>query len=64
MKKSTCLFLAISSSFLILNAQNISTFAGNGKIGYSGDGGLATAAEMNGSVDVAFDRSGNLYVAD
>ena len=26
----------------------ISTFAGNGTTGYSGDGGLATAASLNG----------------
>ncbi|MCC6131478.1 MAG: hypothetical protein IT186_16290, partial [Acidobacteria bacterium] len=42
----------------------ISTFAGNGFWGYSGDGGLATAAAVNQPSDVRFDRDGNLYVSD
>lgn len=44
----------------------ISTFVGNGSgIGsYTGDGGPATTAQVNGPTDVAVDGSGNLYVAD
>ena len=42
----------------------ISTFAGNGTAGYSGDGGQATAAEINGPLGLAIDRTGNLYIAD
>ena len=42
----------------------ITTVAGNGTSGYSGDGGLATSAELNNPVDVAADGSGNLYIAD
>jgi sugar lactone lactonase YvrE len=42
----------------------ISTVAGTGTAGYSGDGGQATAAEINGAYDVAFDASGNMYLAD
>jgi len=42
----------------------ISTVAGNGTAGYSGDGGLATAAEMYLPSDVAVDAAGNLYIAD
>jgi sugar lactone lactonase YvrE len=41
----------------------ISTVAGNGTSGLSGDGGLATAAELRPS-DLTFDKAGNLYVAD
>jgi trimeric autotransporter adhesin len=39
----------------------ITTIAGNGTAGYTGDGGLATAAELNAPTDVALDRVGNLY---
>jgi gliding motility-associated-like protein len=44
----------------------ISTFAGNGTYGYSGDGGLATSAQFAAASpnDIAFDNAGNLYVAD
>lgn len=42
----------------------ISTVAGNGTAGYSGDGGLATAAELNTPHGLAFDAAGNLYIAD
>ncbi len=42
----------------------ITTIAGNGTQGYQGDGGLATAAELNSPLAVAFDAAGNLYIAD
>jgi trimeric autotransporter adhesin len=42
----------------------ISTVAGNGTAGYSGDGGAATSAEINGPGDVAVDTAGNLYISD
>lgn len=42
----------------------ISTYAGNGLSGFSGDGGPATAARFNGPLKMAFDNIGNLYVAD
>jgi streptogramin lyase/sugar lactone lactonase YvrE len=43
---------------------NIVTFAGDGTAGYSGDGGPATAAELNYSGSIAFDAAGNLFIAD
>lgn len=43
---------------------NITTVAGTGKPGYSGDGGLATAAQLDGPTGVAVDANGNLYIAD
>ncbi|HTB06214.1 MAG TPA: gliding motility-associated C-terminal domain-containing protein [Bacteroidia bacterium] len=42
----------------------ISTIAGNGTIGFSGDGGAATAAELNYPRSVAFDHTGHMYIAD
>ena len=45
-------------------AGNISTFAGTGKNGFSGDGGLATAAQLDIPWSVALDGDGNLYIAD
>jgi trimeric autotransporter adhesin len=42
----------------------ITTFAGNGLPGYSGDGGPATSAQINNVNGVALDAVGNLYIAD
>ncbi len=42
----------------------ISTVAGTGVAGYSGDGGQATSAQLSGPVGVAVDGQGNLYIAD
>lgn len=42
----------------------ITTIAGNGNAGYSGDGGPATAAKLNQPAGVALDHLGNLYIAD
>ncbi|HTB32503.1 MAG TPA: T9SS type A sorting domain-containing protein [Bacteroidia bacterium] len=42
----------------------ITTVAGNSHAGYSGDNGPATAAQINSPKCVAFDRSGNMYIAD
>jgi len=42
----------------------ITTVAGNGKYGHSGDGGVATNASLSTPFDVAVDASGNLFIAD
>jgi uncharacterized repeat protein (TIGR01451 family) len=42
----------------------ISTHAGNGTAGYSGDGGLATAAELNWPQGITLDMLGNVLVSD
>ncbi|MBC7552407.1 MAG: T9SS type A sorting domain-containing protein, partial [Taibaiella sp.] len=42
----------------------ITTIAGNGTAGYSGDGGAATAAKLSSPNDVVVDNSGNLLIAD
>jgi hypothetical protein len=42
----------------------ITTVAGNGTVGFSGDGGPATSARLFDTVDMAVDASGNLFIAD
>jgi hypothetical protein len=42
----------------------ITTIAGNGTAGYSGDGGAATAAKLNHPAGVTKDTLGNIYIAE
>jgi len=42
----------------------ITTVAGNGSLGYSGDNGAATSASLNNPSGVAVDSNGNIYIAD
>jgi trimeric autotransporter adhesin len=42
----------------------INTVVGNGQCGFSGDGGLATSAMLNVPQGIAFDGTGNLFIAD
>jgi MBG domain (YGX type)/Chitobiase/beta-hexosaminidase C-terminal domain/FG-GAP-like repeat/Abnormal spindle-like microcephaly-assoc'd, ASPM-SPD-2-Hydin/NHL repeat len=42
----------------------VTTIAGTGTPGYSGDGGPATAAQLSGPRGLALDSSGNLYISD
>src|SRR5436190_20269805 len=42
----------------------ITTIAGNGEPGYSGDGGPAMRASLNEPYGIAIDRGGNIFVAD
>lgn len=48
----------------ITNNGIITTVAGTGVAGFSGDGGLATSAQLNFPISVAVDHLGNLYVSD
>ena len=49
-----------------MTANDIYTVAGSssGSSGHSGNGGAATSAKLYGPDGVAFDASGDLYVAD
>jgi sugar lactone lactonase YvrE len=42
----------------------ITTVAGNGSVGYSGDGGPAASATLNGPSSIAFDSNSNMYIVD
>jgi sugar lactone lactonase YvrE len=44
--------------------SNITTFAGTGTAGATGDTGVATAALLNNPIGVAVDSVGNVYIAD
>ncbi len=46
------------------DGQIITTYAGNGTTGYSGDGGQATAASMNWPEGICSDRNGNIIFTD
>jgi len=45
-------------------AGNVTTVAGDGNPGFNGDGLAATATSLNAPTDMAFDASGNMYIAD
>jgi len=61
------LYIADSSNHRIRKVDtngNISTVAGTGTKGFTGDGGLATQAEINRPFDVAVDQFGDLFIVD
>lgn len=47
-----------------LSNGTISTAAGTGRPGYSGDGGPARLAALNEPYEIRFDRAGNLFVVE
>ena len=47
-----------------VSGGTITTIAGTGSVGYSGDGGAATSAMLNGPTSVAIDSAGNIFIAD
>jgi sugar lactone lactonase YvrE len=60
------LYIADSSNSRIRKVSNgvITTVAGTGTVGFSGDNGPATSAQLFFAFGVAVDASGNLYIAD
>ncbi|HTA26534.1 MAG TPA: T9SS type A sorting domain-containing protein [Bacteroidia bacterium] len=61
------LFIADESNNCIREVNNmgiISTIAGNGLPGYTGDGGQAISAELSNAAGVGVDNSGNIYITD
>ena len=63
MKKHYLLIISFVSVFII-NAQNITTVAGNGKTGFSGDGEKAINARLNLPFNLTLDEYQNIYIAD
>jgi sugar lactone lactonase YvrE len=59
-----CLLLAVSVLSPSIFGQIINTFAGTGAAAFSGDGGPAQAAAINGPWGVTVDNQGNIFIAD
>jgi Secretion system C-terminal sorting domain/Bacterial Ig domain len=57
----TILFIFFAA---ITKAQIITTIAGNGTPGFSGDGFAATLAQLNLPHNLTLDKSGNMYISD
>jgi sugar lactone lactonase YvrE len=66
MKKNVLFILSslFAFSFYQVNAQIITTVAGNGTQTYTGDGGTATNAGVNKPSGVALDGLGNMYIVE
>ena len=58
------LFISVGDRVREVSNGVITTFAGNGTYGYSGDSGQATAAELSSLEGVAIDAKGDLFIAD
>ena len=48
----------------ISTTRIVTTVAGNGTLGFSGDGGPATAAQLDYPCQVGIDNAGNIYIPD
>ncbi|PIP72904.1 MAG: hypothetical protein COW89_03905 [Nitrospinae bacterium CG22_combo_CG10-13_8_21_14_all_47_10] len=61
------IFIAMRDNNIISRVDtqgNMTTFAGTGESGFDGDGGKASEAKLKLPAGLAFDKKGNLYIAD
>ncbi|MGO9310557.1 MAG: SBBP repeat-containing protein, partial [Spirochaetia bacterium] len=64
---STNIYVSDSGNYVIRQVTSggvVTTVAGTGTSGHSGDGGIATSAQLGYPYGVAVDSAGNVYVAD
>ena len=54
----------LNSRVRVVSGGNITTFAGNGDYGDTGDGGSPTSATLSYPYGIAIDAAGNVYIAD
>src|ERR1700742_2871150 len=57
-------FSASNSVFKVAASGAMTLIAGNGRAAYSGDGGPAISAQLNGPQGIAVDFRGNIFIAD
>lgn len=62
--KFSLFFICMLFSSFALQAQSIDSIAGNGIMGYNGDGIKALDASLYNPISVCLDEFGNIYVAD
>ncbi len=66
--KDLNIFISNASGHRVMKVEamtgNITTLAGNGSAGFSGDGGVSTAALLNTPFGLAVDADGDVYIAD
>jgi sugar lactone lactonase YvrE len=62
------LYIADTGNHRVLRVDQvtgvITTVAGTGTEGYSGDGGAPTSAALSNPAGLAFDAAGNLFISD
>jgi NHL repeat len=56
--------LAQNRVYRVKSEGTLVVIAGTGAVGFSGDGGLAIAAELSLPTGIALDAQGNLFIAD
>lgn len=57
-------FVSQQAVFKVDTQGNLTLVAGTGRAGFSGDGGLATNAQIYGTDGLAIDKAGNIFIAD
>ena len=57
-------FTALNSVYSLSPSGTVTRIAGNGRAGFSGDGGSALSAQLNSPQGVVLDTQGNIYISD